>query len=43
MRHSTGHRVASTFGWTAVAVVSVLALRAGLLTGFAVALIGGQR
>jgi len=43
MRHSTGHRVASTFGWTAVAVVGVLALGTGLLTGLAIAVIGGQQ
>jgi hypothetical protein len=43
MRHSTGRRVGRTFGWVAVAVVSVLALGAGLLAGAAIALIEAQR
>jgi hypothetical protein len=39
MRHSTGRRVGLTLGWLTAALVGVIALAAGILTGAAIALI----
>jgi hypothetical protein len=43
MRHSTGRRVGVTFGWVAASLTVGLALAAGLVTGFAIAMISEGR
>ncbi len=42
MRHSTGHRVARRFGWSAAITVAIVGFIAGMMTAAAVALIEAQ-